>query len=169
MSLKLTTEKATLCELQTILDIFNSAIQEMEKNKIDQWDSEYPNRELIVQDIINRDMYVVKFKDEIVSVFVLNKIFDPQYFDAQWEYKNHSFNIVHRLCVNPKYQHKGIGTKTMLLAEDIVKAKGIETIRLDVFTENPYANKLYTQLGYKNVGNAHFRKGDFYLMEKKVK
>jgi ribosomal protein S18 acetylase RimI-like enzyme len=45
---------------------------------------------------------------------------------------------------------------------------GIDTIRLDVFTLNPYALKMYEKSGYIKVGFAHWRKGEFYLMEKKV-
>lgn len=38
--------------------------------------------------------------------------------------------------------------------------------RLDAFTENPFALKLYDNLGYSRVGYADWRKGRFYLMEK---
>ena len=50
--------------------------------------------------------------------------------------------------------------------EKTLKAQGIEAVRLDAFTKNPYALKLYERCGYHNVGMAHWRKGDFYLMEK---
>ncbi|MBD5427537.1 MAG: hypothetical protein HDR38_08340 [Treponema sp.] len=43
---------------------------------------------------------------------------------------------------------------------------GIHTIRLDAFSENPYALRLYEHMGYVKVGTADWRKGMFYLMEK---
>jgi ribosomal protein S18 acetylase RimI-like enzyme len=56
----------------------------------------------------------------------------------------------------------------MLHIENKVKNMGIEAIRLDAFTLNPYAVKMYIKLGFEKVGIANFRKGKFYLMEKKV-
>lgn len=38
----------------------------------------------------------------------------------------------------------------------------------DVFTENPYAQKLYRKSGYQVRGYADCRKGRFDLMEKKL-
>jgi ribosomal protein S18 acetylase RimI-like enzyme len=44
--------------------------------------------------------------------------------------------------------------------------KGAKAIRLDVFTENPYALKLYHDCGYSRVGTVEWRKGKSFLMEK---
>ena len=77
--------------------------------------------------------------------------------------------IVHRLCVNPQYQNIGIGTKTMMKIEDMVKKMGVNSIRLDAFTENPQALRLYEKLGYTTTGYADWRKGRFALMEKSYK
>lgn len=38
--------------------------------------------------------------------------------------------------------------------ETELSLKGIEAIRLDAFKDNPYALKLYKNLGYKKVGYA---------------
>lgn len=76
--------------------------------------------------------------------------------------------MIHRLCVNPKFQKRGIGTRTLQYIENQVKDQGIETIRLDVFTLNPYALRLYEKLGYNKVGYANWRKGRFQLMEKRL-
>lgn len=56
----------------------------------------------------------------------------------------------------------------MELIESIIQSKGIETIRLDAFSQNPIALRMYENLGYKKVGEVNFRKGLFYLYEKKI-
>ena len=43
---------------------------------------------------------------------------------------------------------------------------GKRAIRLDAFSKNPFALKMYIALGYTVVGEARWRKGLFYLMEK---
>ena len=42
---------------------------------------------------------------------------------------------------------------------------GITAVRLDAFTENPYALALYENLGYQKRGEAEWRKGKFNLYE----
>lgn len=42
----------------------------------------------------------------------------------------------------------------------------INAIRLDVFSQNPFALKLYEKCGYAKTGTVNWRKGIFYLMEK---
>lgn len=41
----------------------------------------------------------------------------------------------------------------------------VNSIRLDVFSKNPYALRLYKKCGYIKVGLANWRKGEFYLLE----
>jgi predicted GNAT family acetyltransferase len=39
---------------------------------------------------------------------------------------------------------------------------------LDAFSLNPFALRLYEKIGYVRVGEANWRKGLFYLYEKKI-
>ena len=155
-------------DLNDIIKIFQKAICEMEKEGIYQWDSLYPNEEVIKDDLEKKELYVGIYDGKIVSVYVLNQECDEQYKNGHWQYENATFYVVHRLCVNPRFQNKGIGTLTMLHIENEVKKMGVDTIRLDAFTLNPYAVKMYEKLGYSKVGLANWRKGKFYLMEKKI-
>jgi len=70
--------------------------------------------------------------------------------------------------VNPKYQNKGIAKATLLHIEKELKKQNVEAIRLDVFSQNLFAISLYLNNGYKKVGNVYWRKGEFYLLEKKL-
>jgi len=54
----------------------------------------------------------------------------------------------------------------LLHIEEQIKNMGYLSIRLDVFSENPYALKLYEKNGYEKRGHADWRKGRFFLMEK---
>ena len=68
--------------------------------------------------------------------------------------------------MNPAFQNEGIAKSTLLHIEKQLKKIGIHVIRLDVFSNNPFAIKLYNSLGYSEVGHADWRKGKFFLMEK---
>lgn len=168
MENKITIRMASIHDLRTITDIFNNAIKVMCSNGINQWDDIYPNEETIHNDILNKQMFLGEMDKNIVSVFVLNQECDEEYENGDWQYKDSSCFIVHRLCVNSLFQGRGVGRKTMELIESILQSKGIETIRLDAFSQNPIALRMYENLGYKKVGEVNFRKGLFYLYEKKI-
>ncbi|MDR2044427.1 MAG: GNAT family N-acetyltransferase [Clostridium sp.] len=153
-------------DINVIDKIFKHSIENMIKNNIFQWDEIYPNKEILENDIRKNQMYKIILNSNIVSVFVLNKEYDKEYLSAKWEYDGNNFVILHRLCVNAEYQNRGFGVKTMLCIEKHLKNNGIESIRLDVFSKNPIALKLYNKLGYKRTGEATGRKGLFYFMEK---
>ncbi|MNW43536.1 putative acetyltransferase [compost metagenome] len=161
-------KKAKAHELDAVFSIFANAIVKMNDNNIPQWDEVYPSKEDLIEDINKEQLYIVESDQNIVSVFVLNQDFDEEYQFGKWQYPDASFCVIHRLCVNPLFQNKGIGSTTMLLIEDLVKQMGFETIRLDAFFQNPYALRMYEKLNYRKVGEVQWRKGLFYLMEKKL-
>jgi ribosomal protein S18 acetylase RimI-like enzyme len=76
--------------------------------------------------------------------------------------------VLHRLCVNPKVQRQGIGARILSLAENAARESGYGAVRLDAFSQNPAALKLYAKSGYRYVGNVFFRKGKFFCYEKKL-
>lgn len=160
--------KAELEDLNEIIDIYRNAIDTMNSNNIPQWDEVYPNGTILKEDILAKQMYVGLIDNAIASVVVLNNEFDEQYNNGHWEYQNESFAVVHRLCVNPICQNQKVGRNTMLLVEKLLQKQGVQAIRLDAFSLNPYALKMYENLGYKKAGEANWRKGVFYLLEKKI-
>ena len=155
-------------DLDIVMSLFTDAINEMNRKGIYQWDSIYPTRNTLEEDIKKKQLYIGIYEGTVVSAYVLNQEYDEQYANGEWKYPNSTYYVVHRLCVNYDFQHRGIGKKTMIHIENELRKKNIETIRLDAFSENIYAIKMYEKLGYVNVGEANWRKGKFYLLEKKI-
>ena len=155
-------------DLKPIHEVYKNAIETMERNGINQWDSIYPNEEVIQNDIISGQMLLGEVDGKIASIFTINQDYDTEYKDGNWQYADASFSVVHRLCVNPDFQGKGIGKKTVLHIEAILRDKEVETIRLDAFSLNPVSVKMYEGLGFKKAGEVNWRKGLFYLYEKKL-
>ena len=62
----------------------------------------------------------------------------------------------------------GIAKTTLSHIEQELWKSNIEAVRLDAFSENPFALSLYQKAGYEKVGVADWRKGRFYLMEKRL-
>ena len=157
---------ASIDDLDDIFQLAEKAIKQMEHDNIHQWDSIYPTKDDFSNDIRKKELYIGVIDKKIVVIYALNKECDEQYQNGEWQYIGDNFNVIHRLCVSPDFQKKGIAHTTLLHIESELRNLGIKAIRLDVFCENPYALKLYSNNGYRKVGNAHWRKGEFLLMEK---
>lgn len=159
--------KASSNDMGEICRMVQSAIGTMERNHIFQWDYLYPAKEDFQEDVDKSQLYLGVVDGQIAVVYALNQTFDQEYENGKWNYQNEPFYIVHRLCVNPAFQNKGIAKSTLLHIERQLKEMGIHVIRLDVFSRNPFALKLYRSLGYSETGYADWRKGRFILMEKR--
>lgn len=158
--------KATSENFDKIMELIKSAIINMNEAEIYQWDAIYPDEATIKQDIDNNDLYIGIVDEKIAVIYVINNSRDEEYNNGDWQYPDTKYRIIHRLCVHPDFQNKGVGKIAMEYIESKLSNAGIESIRLDAFTKNPYALKLYKNLGYKIVGYADWRMGRFYLMEK---
>ena len=146
-------------DLAQVFALFTDAIHTMDKDGIPQWDEVYPDERTLKEDIEHGQMYL--------AVFVLNLEYDPQYANGVWAEPD-SFLVLHRLCVSPRVQNRGLGKLTVQAAEARAAALGVKALRLDAFKQNPYALRLYERMGYRIVGDVVFRKGPFFLMEKQL-
>lgn len=158
--------KGKMQDLECINEMVFQAIEQMKCAGINQWDMLYPTDEDFRADIENGTLYVGYMGIDLVVIYALNKEFDEEYKIGQWRENDKAFYVLHRLCVNPLYQNRGIGRAAMEHIEKEATLKGASAIRLDVFSQNPYALKLYTACGYEMVGKVEWRKGTFFLMEK---
>lgn len=157
--------KADVGDIQSIGEMFERAVEHLRSHDLDQWDEQYPNIETLENDIYCGDMYVLYEGKKIVAAIAINEHQEKEYEQGKWK-DDGKTAVIHRLCVDPKAQGKGIGRRMMDFAERLIDEKGYTSIRLDVFSQNPRAYQLYKKLGYKYTGEVAFCKGCFYLMEK---
>lgn len=153
-------------DLPQIMELIQRAIRHMEEQGIMQWDDLYPMEEDFALDIREGQLFVGMRDETIVVVYTINHQCDEEYKNGRWKEPEKPFAVIHRLCVDPVVQHAGIAWQTMHHIEETAKRRGIQAIRLDVYSKNPAARKLYQKCGYQEVGTAQWRKGKFYLMEK---
>lgn len=92
-------------DLDIVMSMFTDAINEMNRKGIYQWDSIYPTRNTLEEDIKKKQLYIGIYEGTVVSTYVLNQEYDEQYVNGTWKYPNSTYYIVHRLCVNPLFQN----------------------------------------------------------------
>lgn len=157
--------KADMGDIQYILELFRRAVDYLCAQNIDQWDELYPDLTTLKNDIDCGHMYVLCEGKNIVAAVAINDLEIEGYEEGFWK-DNGKAAVIHRLCVDPKHQGKGLGRTTMDYAEGLIEQEGYTSVRLDVFSQNPKAYQLYKKLGYDYTGEVTSRKGCFFLMEK---
>lgn len=165
---KLIFRLANEIQIPRIMEIIWSASHHMQEKGIDQWDEVYPNKETVLKDIKNQDLYVALRDDRIVAIVVLNQESDESYDKVEWRFPKATSFVIHRLCVDPAYQGRGIAREVMCYCMWRLRTIGAKSIRLDVFSKNPEALALYENLGFEIMGYANYRKGKFYLLERGI-
>ena len=155
-------------DLDAICALVQRAVAEMERQGIHQWDEIYPARSDFENDIRKKSLYLAFKEDTLVAFYVISRECDEQYQRGHWKYDDSTACILHRFCVCPMHQNQGIGKAVLLHIEKQTHEMGYESLRLDTFTENPFAQRLYLHNGYVPCGQAFWRKGTFDLMEKKL-
>ena len=155
-------------DLTELLTLFQVTTQSMNEHNIFQWDEIYPDRQILLEDIEHGIMEIGRVADQIAVAFALEECAAGDYEGADWRYPAERIIVLHRLCVHPAFQRQGIARAAMDYLEQRVRERGISTIRLDAFSQNPAALKLYEARGYEKAGDIVYRKGLFYLYEKKL-
>ncbi len=160
--------KAYESELNDIMKMYKSCVKGMIRNGIDQWDSSYPNSEIITSDLLAGTYYVAKIKNEIIGGINIDQNQDKTYLSINWKDTSNSFLVVHRLAVKEEFWNKKIGKYLMLFTEKLVKKKGLKSIRLDTYSGNPKAMNFYKRLGYSKLGAIYLKpnKNEYYCFEK---
>lgn len=160
--------RAYKTDLKSIMKMYKSCVNGMINNGIDQWDENYPNSEIISQDLKNKTYYVAEEKEEIIGGINIDQNQDITYLDLNWEDNSNQFLVVHRLAVKEEYWNKKIGKNLMLFSEEMVVKKGLKSIRLDTYSGNPKAIDFYLRLGYKELGSINLKpdKNEYYCFEK---
>jgi ribosomal protein S18 acetylase RimI-like enzyme len=128
----------------------------MECRKVFQWNKHYPDRQSFVNDIKNSELYVYCIKDVVIGCVSICSLMDKVYSKVCWKTNGKNSVYIHRLAVDPKYQQQGVGGKLMDFAENESKLNGIESIRLDTFSQNTVNQNFYEQRGYFKLEDIYF-------------
>lgn len=160
--------KAKIDDKDNIMELISLCVNSMRAKEIFQWDEEYPNEEVVVKDIDEGNLYIMKDNNHIYGIITINEQQDEEYNTVDWKSKREGILVVHRLAVNPLNQSGGTGRSLMTFAENLVRQKHYNSIRLDTYSGNPIALSFYERLGYERVGHVYFtdRELPFYCYEK---
>jgi GNAT superfamily N-acetyltransferase len=159
---------ATDADVGAAMRLVRACIDGMRRAGIEQWDDVYPDEATLRNDARADTLYIVEDAAGVYGMFVVNEYQDREYADVPWTIVDVPIAVVHRLMVSPEHQHQGVARRLMQAAEARASELGYGAIRLDAFTQNPRALRLYADLGYRDAGGIRLRKGLFRCFEKRL-
>lgn len=143
-------------DTDSVMELITLCIQHLRANGVYQWDDVYPDLRVIEEDSRSLSLYVLRMDGICVASVCLNDLQPDEYLPLPWRCMNGRALVIHRLCVNPKWQGRGIGGHLMAFAESFAFDHGFSSIRLDAYTGNPQALALYVRRNYQRVGRINF-------------
>ncbi len=138
------------------MEMIARCVAVMQAGGSDQWDSQYPNRDVISEDIKQGTLFVAESEGRIRGMIVLDENQDDQYETIHWKEDDGPHLMMHRLAVDPEAQGQGIARKMVEFTEEKAVSDGYRSIRLDTYAKNAAALRLYHGLGYDLRGEVNF-------------
>ena len=154
--------KSTLKDIDRIMDIIKQSQNYFKENNIDQWQNNYPNEEIIKEDISNGESYVLLNNNKIVGTTVISfnreRTYDKIY-EGKW-LTNDKYANIHRIALDNEYKGQGLSGEILKYVEDCCKERGIHSIKGDTHEDNLSMQKFFEKNGFKYCGVIYLEDGD---------
>ena len=151
--------KATLEDTPVLLEIYDRARKFMASTgNTNQWTNGYPSKEILTDDILKSEMFVLEDEDGIQASFVFYCGIDPCYtkiYDGQW-LNNEPYGVIHRIATRGLKKH---------MADYILEycSSKIDNIRMDTHVNNKPMQNFMIRHGFKHVGTIYLKNGQSRL------
>ena len=153
----------TESDLESVMELVTDAQNWFAKQNIDQWQDGYPTQDIIANDILTKENYIIELNGVAIATFVLSFAGEPTYreiYGKGWLNGNR-YAVVHRIAVADKYRRKGIAREILYYAEELSAEQGIADIRIDTHRDNQAMRSLLKKMGYTHCGRITLTSGAF--------
>jgi len=161
---------ATTADLPALMQLLKRVVPLMRETGNLQWDDDYPNEAVFLNDIDRSQLWVADVNGSIAGVAAVTEDQDPEYAQAGLDITQRAI-VVHRLAVDAHFRGQGIAAALLAQAEAVARQRGIAFLRIDTNTENQVTQKLFPKMGYVYAGEItlDFRPGlRFVAYEKRL-
>ena len=162
--------KAVESDIEDIMNIINKAQCYLKELGIDQWQNNYPNYDVIKEDISNNNSYVL-LKDNIIIgtvavIFNGEKTYDTIY-NGQW-LSDGEYATIHRLAVDSNYRGLGISSIILENIEKMCIENNINSIKVDTHRGNLPMQKFLQKHGFLYCGIIYLEDGNERIAYEKI-
>lgn len=162
--------KANYNDIDRIYEIIKQAQEYFRQNSIDQWQNNYPNPDIIKNDIENGECYVIEDDDLIIATVVLSFRAEKSYekiYDGSW-ITDGRYAVIHRIAVDSRFKGKRISSVIIKHLESICRERNIYILRVDTHQDNKSMIKMLSNNDFKYCGIIYLESGDKRIAFEKV-
>lgn len=129
------------------------------------WDDDYPNKEIVADDMAAEGLFVLREGDELCAAISLC---DSEIEEAgiAWTLPAQRPCMLSRLCVTPRLQGMGLARRVVAFAEQAARSRGYDAVHLMAAKSNRVTANIYPAIGYRACGEVHLYDTDFFCFEK---
>ncbi len=148
----MTIEKATINDLKQIEEIYELARDYMRNSgNPEQWGNSYPESSIILNDIKNRELYVIKNGERIEGVFVFYIGKEDAYSESLPWSRRSEYAVIHRVA--KRKEAKNI-TKTIFSYVLSIHPY----IRIDTHQDNKTMCASLIRFGFNKIGTVYYHR-----------
>ena len=139
--------------------MFRQSRNYLKKHRVDQWQTDYPGREDVLEDIRNGTGYVMTCAGVPAAYFCLSTEPEEAYAaltDGKWRL-DEPYATIHRSCVAAEYRGTGLSDRVIRAAEALTREMGLRDVRVDTHRHNEAMKKLLRRCGFQFRGNVIYQ------------
>lgn len=134
-------------QLEDALLVIKEVAKDLKKRKIPLWDDTKMTVDSLFKDLPIESIATGYIDTKPIAAMILTT-YDPLFWP---DIPKGQSGFIHKLCVLPKYQGKGISQLMLRYAENYFIDRKINTLRLDCAGDRPKLCSFYEQYGFKKV------------------
>lgn len=159
----MTFQLATTNDFDIIMQLYRSAIG----SEGCTWNNEYPNEEILKNDIYRKDIYCLVENNEILGAISIDAddVIDNL---PNWSPTLYPSKEIARLVVKENFQNKGIARVLLTSIMQIMKERGNIGAHFLVSKYHEKALRSYAKLGFNNKGEVSVFGVDWLCYEKEL-
>lgn len=159
--------KATSSDISDIMKIIGEAKVQMAREGKHQWDSSYPSRTHIENDIQAGAAYVIDHANQLLAYGATIFTGEPAYNKIQGSWLSEGpYVVLHRLAVAEAAKGNGVGLLFIQETERLALTAGIHNFRVDTNHDNERMLRLLDKAGFTHCGTICYPQGSRMAFEK---
>lgn len=164
--------KATLEDLDDIMQAADDAREFLKLQRLSQWQDGYPFKEDFIKDIDAGHLYVVLVDDNpnlIAGVCAITYVEEDynHLVEGNW-LSDFPYIVMHRVAVKKEYRGKGYGKKLFKLFFERAEKEGFKSLRIDTLAENVVMRNLIESFGFVYCGRVILNPNKLRVVYEKI-
>ncbi|WP_197046613.1 GNAT family N-acetyltransferase [Oceanobacillus salinisoli] len=152
---------ATSKDLNTIATTAEKTVKVMKAEGSDQWDETYPTIHHFSEDIKHSSLFIYEVDSIIYGFITAVQNIAKEYNNLNWSLSNDEVGTFHRLIVDPERRKTNVASELIKFVEGHFQKLGLRGMKIDTYSINEKAQRLFTRLGYEKVG-------EYYMEEREL-